>query len=131
MQAGQQSTSHTNTEAANKKHPTQNGRPAQMQVLGQHSACTPHSQTNRDPQGQSSRPRDPPSRPPPCPMERCPASRRAHRAAAACKAKRPHYPLRCRTTAILASQAKTADARATPHILPYVGSFSLSKTGGQ
>ncbi|KAK5614548.1 hypothetical protein CRENBAI_018502 [Crenichthys baileyi] len=35
-QAGQQNTSHTNAEAANKKNPTQNGRPTQMQAPGQY-----------------------------------------------------------------------------------------------
>ncbi|MEQ2312263.1 hypothetical protein AMECASPLE_029103 [Ameca splendens] len=35
-QAGQQNMSHTNTEATNKKHPTQNGRPTQMQAPDQH-----------------------------------------------------------------------------------------------
>ncbi|KAK5616569.1 hypothetical protein CRENBAI_006929 [Crenichthys baileyi] len=51
-QAGQQNTSHTNTEAINKSHPTQNGSPTQMQAPGQHRHMQPHRQTNRSPQGQ-------------------------------------------------------------------------------
>ncbi|MEQ2241860.1 hypothetical protein ILYODFUR_029739, partial [Ilyodon furcidens] len=69
-QAGQQNTSHT--KGANKKHPTQNGRPTQMQAPGQHRHM--HApQTNEPrppwPTRKSSRPRDAPPRPPPCPRE--------------------------------------------------------------
>ncbi|MED6246077.1 hypothetical protein ATANTOWER_012468 [Ataeniobius toweri] len=40
-QEPQQNTSHNNTEATNKKTPTQNGRPPQMQAPGQHRHMHP------------------------------------------------------------------------------------------
>ncbi|XP_047208473.1 early nodulin-75-like [Girardinichthys multiradiatus] len=49
-QAGQQNTSHSNTKAATKPHPTQNGRPTQMQAPGhdRYMHPPPHRQANRD-----------------------------------------------------------------------------------
>ncbi|MEQ2257434.1 hypothetical protein ILYODFUR_034844 [Ilyodon furcidens] len=50
-QPGQQNTSHTNTETANKPHLTQNGRPNQMQAPSQHK----HMHPPTDKQTKSSR----------------------------------------------------------------------------
>ncbi|MEQ2300596.1 hypothetical protein AMECASPLE_027381 [Ameca splendens] len=104
-QAGQQNTSHTNTEAANKKHLSQNVRPTQIQAPGQHRHMhTPQTNELRPPglARQSSRPRDAP----PCQgKDASPASRKA----TARTAKRPHLPQRRRTTIIHASQAKMTE----------------------
>ncbi|MEQ2307700.1 hypothetical protein AMECASPLE_020946 [Ameca splendens] len=53
-QAGQQNTSHTNTEATNKKHPTQNGK-----LRTSIGTCTSHRQSSRDPPGQPGSQADP------------------------------------------------------------------------
>ncbi|KAK5606569.1 hypothetical protein CRENBAI_018564 [Crenichthys baileyi] len=50
-QAGQKKTSQNNTEAANKKHPTQNGRPTQMQAPGQHRHMHPPKTNKPKPPG--------------------------------------------------------------------------------
>ncbi|KAK5603625.1 hypothetical protein CRENBAI_003396 [Crenichthys baileyi] len=83
-QAGQQNTSHTNTEAANKKHPTQNGRPTQMQAPGQHKHMHAPQTNELRPPGPARQSRIPCYAPPPWCTHHCaqrkdasPASRRA------------------------------------------------------
>ncbi|XP_047229413.1 bromodomain-containing protein 4-like [Girardinichthys multiradiatus] len=63
----------TRHEAANKPHPTQNGRPTYMQAPGQHRYMHPLIGKQLKPPGParpSSRPLDAPPRPPPSPRER-------------------------------------------------------------
>ncbi|MEQ2237477.1 hypothetical protein ILYODFUR_023473 [Ilyodon furcidens] len=107
-QWGQHNTSHTNTEVANKKHPTQNGRPTQMQTPGQHRQMyAPQTNEPRSPRParQLSRPSDAPPCLPPCPRERRQPSKQ--KGGTEHTAKRPVSPQRRRTTNIHPSQAET------------------------
>ncbi|MEQ2183488.1 hypothetical protein GOODEAATRI_033179 [Goodea atripinnis] len=114
-QARQQNTSHSNTKAATKPHPTQNSRPTQMQAPGHdrymHSA---HRQANRDHRAVKQTPRctTPPTTMPK--ERRRPSEPKGATERPQHTEQRGHTPIqRRRPTYIQVSQAKTIEPSQT------------------